>query len=168
MKIAIISDTHDNWPNIKKVLDWIKKQGIEILIHCGDVCAPVTLKEICKQFTGQIHLVFGNVDGEEYAMTKRIYEGETPNVKLYKNIGEFEIDGKKIAITHYPKTAKALAKTDEYDLVFYGHNHKPWTEKIGNTHLTNPGNIANMMYKPSFATYDTKTDKLELKILDQI
>ena len=166
MKIAIISDTHDNWPNITKALSFINDQGTEALIHCGDVCAPVTLKEICKRFTRPIHLVFGNVDGDEHLITKRVYEGVTPNVVLYKNIGEFELDGKKIAITHYPETAKALAKAGGFDLVFYGHNHKPWEEKIGSTWLVNPGNLANIFYKPSFALYDTVTDKLELKILE--
>ena len=28
MKIAIVSDTHNNWPNFKKAIDWIKKESI--------------------------------------------------------------------------------------------------------------------------------------------
>jgi len=32
MKIAIVSDTHDNWSNIKKALDYIKSQDVKVLI----------------------------------------------------------------------------------------------------------------------------------------
>lgn len=176
MKIAIISDTHDNWVNIKKALDIINSQGAEALIHCGDVCAPVTLKKISEQFTNPIHLIFGNIDGEEYLMTKRVYEGEIPNVELYKNIGEFEIDGpprlasgeagKKVAITHYPETAKALAQSGNHDAIFYGHSHKASVEKIGNTHLVNPGNVAGIIHPASFAIWDTNTNQVRVDSLN--
>ena len=35
MKIAIISDTHNNWPNFKKAIEWIKKEKIKLILHCG-------------------------------------------------------------------------------------------------------------------------------------
>ena len=50
MKIAIISDTHDNLANLKKAIDWIKKEKIKIVIHCGDIFKPETIKEILKRF----------------------------------------------------------------------------------------------------------------------
>ena len=46
MKIAIISDTHDNVPNLEKFLAWAKENKIEQIIHCGDLCAPSILKNI--------------------------------------------------------------------------------------------------------------------------
>ena len=54
------------------------------------------------------------------------------------------------------------------DLVFYGHTHKPWEEKVGNCRLVNPGEVAGQRFKPTFALYDTQTDKLELKILEKL
>lgn len=75
---------------------------------------------------------------------------------------------RKIAFCHFPEIAKELVRRQKYDIVFYGHTHKPWLKKIGKTRLVNPGNIAGMFYKSTFATYDTKTDKLELKIIEQI
>ena len=53
-----------------------------------------------------------------------------------------------------------------YDYVFYGHNHTPWEEKIGNTVVANPGTLAGMFQKATFAVLDTKNKKLELKILE--
>ena len=166
MKIAIVSDSHDNLPNFKKAIDWIEKQGIKTLIHCGDVCAPSALK-LLKDFSGKTFVVFGNVDGEHYRLTKLSYE-ELKNVKILGESGELELEGKKIAFCHFPHFAKGLCSTGDYDLVFYGHTHKPWEEKIGNCRLINPGNISGWPYKASFAIYDTKTDKLELKILEKL
>jgi putative phosphoesterase len=167
MKIAIVSDSHDNLPNIEKALAYINSQGAELLIHCGDVCAPATLQFIAERFNGPIHLCFGNVDGDRFNMTRLAYE-ELKNVKIHGEVGELGAGGKKIAFVHYPYMAKGLASEKKYDFVFYGHSHKPWQETIGKTKIVNPGNLANIFYKPTLAFYDTKTDKLELKILDQL
>ena len=37
MKIAIVSDTHNNWANFKKAIRWIKKEKIQLILHCGDI-----------------------------------------------------------------------------------------------------------------------------------
>lgn len=164
MKIAIISDSHDNLANFKKAMSLIKKRKIRVVIHCGDVCAPATLREILREFSGEFHLVFGNVDGDHFRLTKMAFE-EFPQLKIWGEFGELEIEGKKIAFCHFPRFAKGLSAEQTYDLVFYGHSHKPWIQTIGKTRLVNPGNLAGLFYKATFAIYDTKTDKLELKIL---
>lgn len=164
MKIAILSDTHDNLANINKAFDIIKKEKIKIILHCGDVAAPATLKKIMQLFSGKIHLVFGNVDGDQFRMTK--LENKYPNrLKIWGELGELKFSGKKIAFTHFPEFAEALASTQKYDFVFYGHTHKPWEKKLGKIRLINPGNLAGIFYKPTFAIYNTKDDKLHLKIL---
>jgi len=167
MKIAIISDTHGNEANFKKALELIKKEKVKVLIHCGDIGFPSLLKEIIGDFSGKAHLVFGNLE-DRYALTKIICEAGNKNVTLYGELGELEIDKVKIAFCHFPKFAKALAQSQEYDLVFYGHTHKPWEEKIGRCRLVNPGNLCGYLYKPTFALYNTKTGKLELKILEKL
>lgn len=167
MKIAIVSDTHDNLTNFKKAVSWIKKEKIKVILHCGDICAPTTLREILKDFSGDFHLVFGNINGDRFRITKMAYQ-EFKNLKLWGELGELEIDGKRIAFVHLPEFARGLAHTQKYDLVFYGHDHKPWEEKIEKTRLVNPGNLAGLFYKATFAVYDTKTEKLELKILEKL
>ena len=129
MKLAIISDTHDNLNTFKKAVSWIEKQKIKTIIHCGDVCSPAVLKEMAEDFPGQIHLVFGNVDGDHFSMTKRVCEKTISNVIIYGELGEIELGGKKIAFCHLREFAKGLASIGKYDLVFYGHTHKPWRRK---------------------------------------
>lgn len=167
MRIAIISDSHDNLPNVYKALEWINKNDIDEIIHCGDVCAPSTLGEMAKSFKGKIHLVFGNVDGDYFHMGQ-IAQNEAKNIIIHGQKGELTVQGKKIAFVHLPWIAKALAKSGDYNYVFYGHTHRPWEETIGECKLLNPGTLAGMFYKATFAVWDVEEDKFSLEILERI
>lgn len=160
MKIAIFSDTHDNLVTLEQALNWILKEKIKQIIHCGDLANSETLDFILERFPGRIDLARGNMDRPELTSADRAV--------LHEPHGEIKVDGKKIAFTHFPEKALELAKKNEFDMVFYGHTHKPWEEKIGKTKLVNPGTLAGMFYKATFATYDTSSDQLELKILEKL
>ncbi|MAF13687.1 MAG: YfcE family phosphodiesterase [Parcubacteria group bacterium] len=166
MKFAIISDSHDNVPNIDKALAHIKKQNIKTIVHCGDVCAPGVMKYIAEQYNGEIHLTYGNVDGDRELMEE--LAADLDNMTIHGEVGKIELGGKKIVWNHYPEEAKDLAKEGKYDLSFYGHTHQPWEEKIGNTLVLNPGTLAGLFAKATFAIYDTAEDKAELIILEKI
>lgn len=168
MKIAIISDSHDNLSNIYKAIGWMNKNKISQIIHCGDVCSPASLKEISQRFKKKIHLVFGNVDGDQFAIGKEIGNGNLKNVTLHGDLGEIKIGNKKIAFTHKPYFARALAQTNKYDIVFYGHTHKPFEENIGKCKMVNPGTLAGMFYKATFAVCDISKNELSLKILERL
>lgn len=150
MKFAIISDTHDNVANFTKALNWINKEGIQLVLHCGDITSQETVDEVLKSFQGEIKFVRGNGDFALDEIPEKI---------------EMEADGKRIFFNHYPEISKKAAESGKYDIAFYGHTHKPWAEKIGKCILANPGEIAGQRFEPSFAVYDTKNEKLELKIL---
>lgn len=153
MKFAIVSDTHDNIKNFNKVIDWLNKENIKTILHCGDICNQSTVEEVVRNFHGEIKFVRGNGDFELHDVSEKM---------------ELEIDGKRVFINHYPDIAKKAAESGKYDLVFYGHTHRPWEEKVGDCRLVNPGELAGQRYKPCFAIYDTKIDKLDLKILEKI
>ena len=153
MKIAIVSDTHNNWANFKKAVDWIKKEKIQLILHCGDISSQQIIDDAKKIFDGEIKFVKGNADFD------------LPDVP---DKSEFEADGKKIAFVHFPNEAKKLSQSGKFDLVFYGHTHRPWDEKVGECHMINPGELAGQFYKPTFAVYDTSTGNLELKILEKL
>jgi len=61
IKIGIIAGTHDNLPNIEKVVETFNKGNIDLLFHAVDFVSPFTargFKKIQCLFTG----VFGNND----------------------------------------------------------------------------------------------------------
>jgi putative phosphoesterase len=159
MKIAIISDTHDNLENLRKFFEFTKKEKIEILIHCGDVCNGETLKEIEKNFK-EIYLCFGNADIKESLLKER------KKTKIFEKEGKIEIENLKIGFCHAFKLKEK--NLNDFDFYFFGHTHWPFLKKEENCYLANPGNLAGLYYKATFAILDTKTRKVELKILEKI
>lgn len=162
MKLAIIADSHDSLPAIDEALRRLKDFGIETIVHCGDVAWPDTLDHLSKNFSGQMHLALGNND---YGLGDYIEEKKYKNVICYGKTGEMIWQNLKIAFCHYPAPAKILAQSGKYDLVFYGHTHKPWAEKIKDCFLINPGTLSGVFAKPTFAVYDSQSKKLTLEIL---
>lgn len=174
-KIAIISDIHNNEVNLKKVLDYCARENIKTIICCGDLASKETLDFLNDNFLPQgstlgrfkvepwepaIHFTFGNADWsweEEYKSIKKYKK-----TLIYKDFGETEAEGKKIAFVHYPKKAKELCQGGKYNFVFHGHTHKPWEENIGECKMLNPGNVAGEIYPPTFAVWNTENNKFEL------
>lgn len=158
MKIAVISDTHDREAELKQFIEKINREGINVLIHCGDFCAPFIIKALAE-FEGDTHCVFGNTD-DRYISSKL---AESRGIKLYGDFAQIEIDSKKIAFIHNDKIGELLAETDKFDAVFHGHNHKAYKKKVGNTLLANPGEMAGLNGVPTYGIYDTNTNEIEIK-----
>lgn len=178
MLIAIISDTHDNIPNLTKVLNWCREHRVEKLIHCGDLAEIETLDFLKENFAGDIFWTHGNMD-RGHAADYPFADGKYKGVNIFSKHGEVEIMGKKIAFVHFPEYARRLAEEGRFDYVFYGHTHKPWTEKIqgenknGNPpaggkecEMLNPGNVANQYYPPTFAIWDTNDYSFKLILIN--
>jgi len=168
MKLAIVSDSHDNIPNIDKMLAYVKNEGIKVMLHLGDVCAPSVLEYLAEKFLGEIYLVFGNVDGDREKMQE--LSKYFKNIHLLGEEGQPEIKdlNLKIGMVHYPVRAKKMAASGSYSVVFYGHDHKPWEETINQAKIINPGTLAGLFALATFAVYDTDVNKAELKILQQL
>ncbi|MFA6594334.1 MAG: metallophosphoesterase family protein [Candidatus Buchananbacteria bacterium] len=164
MKVAVISDTHDNAVNTEKFLSWAKNNQIEKIVHCGDIAAPSMIKELFGPAGIDFHCVFGNVADRE--LLPQICE-KFSNTKCYGDSGEIIIDNINMAFCHRPDDAKTLADAGKYQMVFYGHNHKPWMETLKNgCQLVNPGTLGGLFQKATFTVLDTATKKIELKILE--
>jgi hypothetical protein len=119
------------------------------------------IKEI-SEFSGDVHCCFGNTD-DRFLSPKLAQQN---NVNLHGDIGELELDNKKIAFTHFPQVAEGLAFAGKYDIVFHGHTHTARKEKINSTLLINPGEIMGWRNPPSYAIYDTETNEVEMIKLD--
>jgi len=108
------------------------------------------------------------------------------NTQIFKNHGEIKIENKSIAFVHYPDKARKLAESGKYDFVFYGHTHKPWVASVSadakamankktsadrrpkKCVMLNPGNIANEVYPPTFAIWNTEDDEFELVRVNEL
>lgn len=160
MIIAIVSDIHDNIWQLEKVSQEIKQQGAEVVVFCGDFCAPFTLKQLADNFAGPVHVVWGNNDGDKWLLT--VIATEAGNVTLHGELAEIEVAGQKVGANHYPAIGRRLAERGAYDLVCYGHDHQAHIEQVGQTVLVNPGEVMGRFGKSTFAIYDTESRTAEL------
>lgn len=172
MKIGIISDSHDNLTNLKVALNYFEHQKIKTVIHAGDLCFVDTLKYLLKNFSGKLFLVEGN--GDDEAEKFFALEKQFSNFKYSTNFGELELKNFTIAFVHKPDQLNELAETEKYDLIIYGHTHKPWekfiTTKINSkqVQLLNPGTLAGLFAKATFAVYDTTSRQAQLILLQHL
>jgi putative phosphoesterase len=159
MRIAVLSDIHDNIWNLESALDQLK--GVNILLCCGDLCAPFSLKQIQDSFPGPIHVVLGNNDGDPLLLAQIASQRE--EVHLHQPLVELELDSRRIAVAHYPQIGRALASSGHYDAVFSGHTHRPRIQQLGGTLWANPGEVMGRFGEPTFGVFDTVAGQLELK-----
>lgn len=157
MKIAILSDVHDNIWKLETLLAGLEA---DILVFCGDFCAPFTLAQIAEGFDGPIHAVFGNNDGDQFLLA-RVASG-FPHATLHGDFAELELDGRRVAVTHYPQIGDALAQGSGYDLVCHGHSHERVVEQVGETLRVNPGEVMGRFGLATYAVYDTATGQAEV------
>jgi len=169
MRIAVISDIHDNVWKLEAALITIQKQKPEALICCGDLCSPFIIGLLKEGFPQPLHIVFGNNDADLYRITQQAVPDQ---VMFYGEFAEFMVEnerlrarqefidretkvdrffdpaiqGKRIAVNHFNYLARPIAASGKYDVVFYGHNHQYRHERLGQIDIINPGAI--MGYNP--------------------
>ncbi len=162
MKIAILSDIHDNVWNLAAALQSL--QSVDLMICCGDLCSPFIVSQMAKSFHGPIHIVFGNNDGDLFRITQQA-QGYA-HVNLHGAFFQGEFAGLRFAANHYVDISHALVAGSDFDVICYGHNHTYHIETIGNSLIINPG--ALMGYNPiigkdipaTFVVYDTDSNSV--------
>jgi len=164
MKIAIISDIHDNLTNLKIFLSWAKKTGIEKIICCGDVTNSETIDSLTQNFVGEIILVRGNMEVYDEHLLPRYL-----SINYLGRYGVCEVTGVTIGVCHEPDyIPRAMELSSTIKIIFYGHTHKPWLEEKSGLILVNPGTLGGVFQKASFSFWDTESGQLELKLLELI
>jgi hypothetical protein len=157
MRIAVLSDIHDNIWKLETLLAGLEADA---LVFCGDFCAPFTLAQIAEGFAGPVHVVFGNNDGDQFLLAR--VAGRFPHVTLHGDFAELELDGRRVAVTHYPEIGRALAQGGVYDMVCHGHSHERVVEQAGRTLRVNPGEVMGRFGLVTYALYDTATGQAEI------
>ncbi|GIV70869.1 YfcE family phosphodiesterase [Caldilinea sp.] len=162
-RIAILSDSHDQIAHLTRALEAANTAGASALLHCGDLCAPFMLNLIGERFPGAVHVVFGNNDGDGRLL--QTIASKHPHVTLHGVYAELTIEGRQIAMIHYPEPARRIAQSGQFDLVCYGHDHTRWLEQVGKGWLLNPGEVLGMKGQATWALYDTQTGEVAIQTL---
>ena len=130
MRVLIVSDTHRDNDNYFKVIEKIK--DIDLVIHCGD--AEGSEYAISEAAGCETHIVMGNND----------FFSDLP-----REI-ETEIGGYRVLITHGhtycvsmgSERIKEEAILRGFDIVMFGHTHKPLIDIGDDVIAVNPGSLS--------------------------
>ena len=68
MQIGILSDIHDNISALRRALEQL--QHTHALLCCGDLCSPFIINELGQNYSRDIHIVFGNNDGDLFRIAQ--------------------------------------------------------------------------------------------------
>ncbi|MDD5292040.1 MAG: metallophosphoesterase [Candidatus Omnitrophica bacterium] len=158
MILGIISDSHDNLPKLKKAIALFNKKNTSLVLHAGDYVAPFAVNMIEDNLKCEYAGVFGNNDGEKEGLTDKS-KGKIKSHRL-----ELEKFGRKILLIH--DISDREIDFSKYDIVIYGHSHKPSMEKRNNCWVINPGECGGWLSgKSSVVTLDLISDTAKLHIL---
>ncbi len=159
MKAGILSDSHDCRGSVDRALDLFLEEGVGVIVHLGDVCAGFTL----GRFRGcgvPLVGVFGNNDGDRRGI--QVASGGA----FFPGPHKAQLDGRKVVMSHSFDDLQAEIGGDErFDLILFGHTHRPLTMKARGALVVNPGEACGYLSgRPTCAVVDLES--LEARIVD--
>lgn len=162
MRIAVISDIHDNLWNLAPAIEYLSTAA-DRMICCGDLCSPFVM-DLLARFPGPVDIVFGNNDADLFRITRKA----SHSLRVHGEFFEAEMDGKKIAVNHFDYLARPIAASGVYDMVCYGHNHNFSVARVGRSLAINPGPIMGARFPgkwedvlPTFVIAETKGGEVQ-------
>ena len=153
MKIAVLSDTHGNYPLAIKMLDRIS--GLDCIIHLGDIIPDADIIE-CALDIPVIKLA-GNCDSAPEAARE-----------LLLNISDraiFLSHGDVYRVKNGIERIYEKASSVKAGIVLYGHTHVPAIQKKGEVLLVNPGSLKAAAKQQSLALLNILNREVAAEII---
>lgn len=160
MRILIVSDTHRYGNNFYEALE--RTAPVDLVIHCGDIEGEE------REFENAVRRIN---DCPFVAVT-----GNNDFFSNLKSEAELELEGYRALVTHGHNYYIAMgneflkqeARAEGFDIVFYGHTHRPVIDVDDGLIAVNPGSLSYPRQegrKPSYAVMNIDEDrKIETKI----
>ena len=140
MRIGIVSDTHNNLKNCRKIVELFNESGVEKVIHTGDITQAKTI-EVFSDLEAPMVGVFGNNDMERESLVAAVarydFHFVDPPLKL-------SWAGREIVVVHDPLELDSVNKND-FELILHGHTHRLTIDHHESYLTFNPGECAGMM-----------------------
>ncbi len=155
MRFAVVSDTHDNVPAIRDLIEVLKGERIEFLVHAGDIISPFAIREFIK-LNKKIYFAFGNNDGDRNLLTRIANE----NGWIIGDIVEFPGG---VVYHGTDRRIVEVLKKSRFKLLVLGHTHEAKVENLNGMKILNPGEVCG--YLTGKRTYAIVEDE-EISILE--
>lgn len=155
MLLAVMADSHDNLPLVRRAVARARAAGATAIVHLGDIVAPFAARIVAESGV-PVYAVFGNNDGERRVLAKELPGIVDPPRTL-------ELDGRRLVLFHAPpETAPPC------DAVLFGHTHKPSAQVRDGVLRLNPGEAGGWLFgEPTMALLETGTLAYEFVRLDE-
>ena len=159
MKAGILSDTHDQRAFAEVALALFRQEGVGVILHLGDVCRPDTIAAF-RDCGIPLIGVFGNNDYDKEGLQAVSGNAFHPGPHMP------EIDGRKILMSHsFDELQEEIGEGGRYDLILFGHTHRPLEMRMGRALIVNPGEGCGFLSgRPTCAVIDLAT--MEARILE--
>lgn len=130
-----------------------------MVLHLGDVCLPAVLAGYGDAGI-PLRGVFGNNDFDRDGLQ------EATGGAFRRGPHLETVDGRKILLAHsYDQMQGELSGQGRFDLVLFGHTHRPLTMRVGKALVVNPGESCGLARgKSTCAIVDLAT--MESRILE--
>ncbi|MEM1954270.1 MAG: metallophosphoesterase family protein [Nitrososphaerota archaeon] len=96
MKVAVLSDTHDNLVKLRSALSLARERGVEAVVHLGDFTSPFTLRELSGA-APRVVAVLGNNDGDPLMLHS---VASRSGIELAHWPHELELGGRRLLLVH--------------------------------------------------------------------
>lgn len=140
MRIGVVSDTHNNLPNVRRIVEIFNQSGVQRVVHTGDITRASTL-EALSGLRVPLMGVFGNNDVERDSL---LGAAQRLGIQLVDPPLRLELHGRRISVVHDPLDINE-ALTRESRLLLHGHNHRHIHEHRNGCLVFNPGECAGIM-----------------------
>lgn len=154
MKIALLSDTHNNWKDTGVAVSAASAADCEVLFFSGDLTRPQGVS-VLADFEGPVHMIIGNNEFEIDEIWAAA--NDTDNVIYHGEICDIERKGLRIFMHHYPQQAARKAESGIYDLCIHGHTHRFTDRTIKGVRVLNPGAVSHRGSAPTWGIYDIES-----------
>lgn len=141
MRIGVVSDTHNNLKNTRRIVQLFNEAAVDRVVHTGDITQAKTLAAFAE-LSMPLYGVFGNNDQErddlEAAIAVHGFEFcDPPFIATWA--------GRELIVVHDPLEFDGHLG-DHHELALHGHTHRyrhePWGSQ---TIIFNPGECAGHM-----------------------
>ncbi|MGE5283522.1 MAG: metallophosphoesterase [Actinomycetota bacterium] len=139
VKVGILSDSHDHMGAAGAALQLFRAEGVGVVFHLGDVCSPAVLAGYADPAI-PLRGVFGNNDSDRDGLQEATGGAfrQGPRIET--------VDGRKILLAHsYDQLRGELTRQGRFDLVLFGHTHRPLTMRVGKALVVNPGESCGLI-----------------------
>lgn len=139
MRIGVVSDTHNQLRNVRRIVELFNAARVDRVVHTGDITQARTL-EAFASLEAPLVGVFGNNDEREPLARA----AEQAGIRLEEPPLSIAWHERRLLVVHDPHFLHA-EQLAAHDVVLHGHTHRTVHERRGDSLVLNPGECAGLL-----------------------